>query len=1077
MKAGTRLLASLSLCAVVTMVAATLTTQFPQAAGKATIQTDAADYPPYTQVNATGSGWLAGEVVELTFTETATTPPGGYTDGPFIFFATADGLGNIANGGFSTDQHDVGVHFLLTAKGMISGKKAQTTFTDALPGLFEIDGNAKLDSLTIDPDTNLTKTHDWSQVFADWSDRQNPVVDYVPQSGTGSIQFTQDKVASALDDTFSNSPKDIYDIDKWQWGKSKASTKTDLDHGFAAAYQDSGYGENCASTLPDGTIVKCGDTHTLLFVGADRIDNGSTAAISIWFLQNPIGVKDPQGATPGTFVNKTGGVEKHAVGDLLIQASLGGTSTTATVTAYKWVGGASPLQAITLTDPQEINKVNNATINVPWTTRSILGQEFFEVGLDLNEVFHAESANLPDFSSFIITSRSSVQQTATLVDFILGNVSSGADISVSNTPSSPVNAGGPVGYTVTVTNVGVGAVTNVTLSDPLPLSVNWSIPVGSGFLLSPYDGINQQILTLPLNTSVAFGTSLSVQVTGTSTVASRPNLTSTAEVTGDEGANFISNNKSTGTIIVNNNPPTAAPDTRYIDFNAETTFSGNTSSGSVLFNDTDLEGDLPLAVATVKGIAASFSNVLAGPVGTTVTTTHGSVTIYSDGHFTYAPTFGNTETDSFQYTIKDNQLLASAAAIVRITIGGNNPPNAVNDGPVSVAEESNGNAINVLGNDTTSDSGETLSVTTVSDPPHGTAAVTATGVTYSPDPTYVGTDSFTYTISDGNGGSDTATVSITVTNVNDAPVAVNNAAGTNEDTFVDIDVITNDTDVDTANILLTVAANSITSETGGSAVLQPDGRTVRFTPALNANNGNTPGGFSFKYTTYDGALTSTNEATVTITVDPVNDAPAIVSLTGDTIDENDTAEVSGVISDVDLGDSHTVTIHWGDSAGTLTDTVINLGSGVTSFASSHRYLDDNPTATAADNYTVTVTVTDNSLGADAGGATVTVNNVAPVIAMSTGTIAINLGDTFSRPGSFSDVGTLDTWTATVDYGDGAGPIPLTLTAGKTFSLTSPDYTAGTHTVIISVTDDDGEVDTKSFQVLVESTLECLVPQS
>src|SRR4051812_22480408 len=50
----------------------------------ATVTTDQEDYPPDTQVNVTGSGWLPREVVELTFTEIATDPPGGYTDGPFI---------------------------------------------------------------------------------------------------------------------------------------------------------------------------------------------------------------------------------------------------------------------------------------------------------------------------------------------------------------------------------------------------------------------------------------------------------------------------------------------------------------------------------------------------------------------------------------------------------------------------------------------------------------------------------------------------------------------------------------------------------------------------------------------------------------------------------------------------------------------------------------------------------------------------------------------------------------------------------------------------------------------------------
>ena len=105
MKAGTRVLLSLSLCVVMAAMTASLTTH--AAAKAATVVTDLSDYPPGTQVNVSGTGWLAGEVVQLTFTETSTTPPGGYTDGPFVFYATADGLGNIANGEFYVDLHRI----------------------------------------------------------------------------------------------------------------------------------------------------------------------------------------------------------------------------------------------------------------------------------------------------------------------------------------------------------------------------------------------------------------------------------------------------------------------------------------------------------------------------------------------------------------------------------------------------------------------------------------------------------------------------------------------------------------------------------------------------------------------------------------------------------------------------------------------------------------------------------------------------------------------------------------------------------------------------------------------------------
>ena len=82
-------------------------------------------------------------------------------------------------------------------------------------------------------------------------------------------------------------------------------------------------------------------------------------------------------------------------------------------------------------------------------------------------------------------------------------------------------------------------------------------------------------------------------------------------------------------------------------------------------------------------------------------------------------------------------------------------------------------------------------------PAHGTVTINAGGtVTYSPAANYNGPDSFSYTVSDGHGGTATAAVSVTVTNVNNAPVAVNDSASTLEDEAVTIAVLANDTDAD-----------------------------------------------------------------------------------------------------------------------------------------------------------------------------------------------------------------------------------------------------------------------------------------
>jgi hypothetical protein len=98
----------------------------------------------------------------------------------------------------------------------------------------------------------------------------------------------------------------------------------------------------------------------------------------------------------------------------------------------------------------------------------------------------------------------------------------------------------------------------------------------------------------------------------------------------------------------------------------------------------------------------------------------------------------------------------------------NAPPNAADDTASTLEDEAV--VIDVLANDSDPD-GDALSIVAVSAPAHGTAEAVAGGVLYTPTPDYNGTDSFSYTISDGNGGEDSATVTVTVIPVNDPPTA------------------------------------------------------------------------------------------------------------------------------------------------------------------------------------------------------------------------------------------------------------------------------------------------------------------
>src|SRR5689334_18020594 len=170
-------------------------------------------------------------------------------------------------------------------------------------------------------------------------------------------------------------------------------------------------------------------------------------------------------------------------------------------------------------------------------------------------------------------------------------------------------------------------------------------------------------------------------------------------------------------------------------------------------------------------------------------------------------------------------------ATVNITVTNvNDTPDAVDDS-ATVAEDSSNNGINVLANDTDADNltapfNAGLTVVAVTQGAHGSVTFTPTGVSYTPAPNYFGSDTFTYTISDPDGAMDTATVNITVTNVNDTPDAVDDSATVAEDstnTLHDALPIYTDADNLTApfNAGLTVVA--VTQGAHGSVTFTPTG--------------------------------------------------------------------------------------------------------------------------------------------------------------------------------------------------------------------------------------------------------------
>ncbi|WP_147104490.1 cadherin-like domain-containing protein [Tateyamaria sp. syn59] len=217
----------------------------------------------------------------------------------------------------------------------------------------------------------------------------------------------------------------------------------------------------------------------------------------------------------------------------------------------------------------------------------------------------------------------------------------------------------------------------------------------------------------------------------------------------------------------------------------------------------------------------------------------------------------------------------------------NRGPDAVDD--TATVDEDGSVDINVLGNDSDPDSGDVISVTDATSP-DGDVVINADGtLTFSPNENFNGPTTITYTISDGNGGEDTATVSVTVNPVNDAPDAVNDTATTDEDTAVTIDALLNDTDVD--GDALTITGASVPADQGTVSVVD---NKLFYTPAPNFN-----GDATISYSISDGNG-GTDTAEVTVTVTPVNDDPVAVDDLADTMeDEAVVIDLIGNDTDVD----------------------------------------------------------------------------------------------------------------------------------------------------------------------------------
>ena len=245
--------------------------------------------------------------------------------------------------------------------------------------------------------------------------------------------------------------------------------------------------------------------------------------------------------------------------------------------------------------------------------------------------------------------------------------------------------------------------------------------------------------------------------------------------------------------------------------------------------DSDPEGDTLTIVSATIDIDGD-GNQDALPLGTTTPiivagTTIGELSLSVGGGLIFVPAPNWTGTvPTLTYTLSDgNGGTATATVTVTVTPVNDNP-DALDDA-VTVAEDGGATIVDVLGNDSINpDTGETLTVTAVTQPANGVVTLVGGVVSYQPNADFFGSDTFTYTIDDGNGGTDTATVTVTVTPLNDNPDALDDQAATDVGHPAIVDVLGNDGDID-GDPLLVISATS----DHGSVVINPDG-SLTFLP-------------------------------------------------------------------------------------------------------------------------------------------------------------------------------------------------------------------------------------------------------
>ena len=557
------------------------------------------------------------------------------------------------------------------------------------------------------------------------------------------------------------------------------------------------------------------------------------------------------------------------------------------------------------------------------------------------------------------------------------------------------------GISATDIDAGTGIVT-VTISVP---SGGFSATSGSGVTVSGTPGALVLAGTLTDINAFIAGNNLNY------TSAHNPPASVTATVNvsdnGNTGTGGALQDTKTFPILITsvNTPPTGTGDTRVTTRNVPV-------NGSV--SGTDPDGDvLTFTKATDPA--------------------HGSVVVNMDGTYTYTPAAGYIGTDNFTITISDGQG-GTTTVTVDITVNppANNPPTGTGDSKTTTKDVPVGGAVSGTDPD-----GDPLTFTKATDPAHGSAVVNPDGTyIYTPAAGYIGTDNFTVTISDGNGGTATVTVNITVNPTpNNPPTGTGDAKTTIRDTPVNGAVSGTDPDGDA------LAFTKDTDPAHGSVIVNADG-TYTYTPAAGYT-----GTDNFTILISDGKG-GTTTVTVNITVNaPPNNPP---TGTGDTETTIQDTPVNGAVSGTDPdGDALTFTKDTDPAHGSV---VVNTdgtytytpAAGYTGTDQFTIIISDGKGGTA----TVTVDITINprpNTPPTGTGDTKTTNQDTPVNGSVSGTDPDGDALNFTKATDPTHGSVVVNADGTYTYTPAAG-----YTGADNFTITISDGKGGTTTVTVNI---------------------------